>query len=542
LAKPSPWYHGWLIGLLVLLILGAGLWFARPYLPAWSEIAWPDSSWFEQEQEAPAPAPEASPRVAEIALPPPSAPAALPPRPVEAAPPTQSLPEPANGAEIQIALPPPSAPLPPRPVEAAPPAQFLPEPASGTEIKLALPPPSPPPPLAIPAEPESAAPAEAPPAAPAEPAPLAEASTPAGEKEKLLAQAEEQLAARRLTSPAGNNAYETYQALARLDSAQASKLLERIVENYLRLARERLAQSPQAAVEIQRKIQELAPQDPAHEVLFGEILEHLSGQARQQAEAGQGDAAHQSYQELARLAPQAPQTQAAREAAVRGLLRQAESQLQARQYTTPAKSNAYDSLQGVLRLDPGNASAQAGLQRIAESYLELARSRLNRGQTRNSLDLIERGLAVVPQHAGLLDLRKQAQAPAPSPTPAPVQETPAAAPPPAPAPVQETPAAAPLQDMLQRAAQQLARDQLSQPAGDNAYETYREILRLAPENSQAREGLLRIAGRYQALAQAQMEQGRYQQSLMLIGEGLAIVPSHQELLKLKHRVLEAMPQ
>nr|MDQ2696852.1 hypothetical protein [Pseudomonadota bacterium] len=57
--------------------------------------------------------------------------------------------------------------------------------------------------------------------------------------------------------------------------------------------------------------------------------------------------------------------------------------------------------------------------------------------------------------------------------------------------------------LLAKAEQQWQEKRLTRPFGDNAYETYRQILRLDPDNSAAREGVARIVAYYEEQAQQQ---------------------------------------
>jgi serine/threonine-protein kinase PpkA len=89
------------------------------------------------------------------------------------------------------------------------------------------------------------------------------------------------------------------------------------------------------------------------------------------------------------------------------LLLEAEANLRALRLTTPYDNSALGSYEQVLALDPGNEIAQNGLRRIATSYMALAQEKLEFGQFDLGLMHIERGLSVIPNHNGLLALRKQ---------------------------------------------------------------------------------------------------------------------------------------
>lgn len=87
------------------------------------------------------------------------------------------------------------------------------------------------------------------------------------------------------------------------------------------------------------------------------------------------------------------------------LLRQAERHLAASNLVTPEAGNAGKLFREVLRQDPGNEEALAGLTWIGMVYENAARKMLNEGRLDVGRRIVERGLAAVPDHAGLLQLQ-----------------------------------------------------------------------------------------------------------------------------------------
>jgi len=93
--------------------------------------------------------------------------------------------------------------------------------------------------------------------------------------------------------------------------------------------------------------------------------------------------------------------------------------------------------------------------------------------------------------------------------------------------------------LLLSASRQLVAGHLLEPPGNNAYETYQQLLRLRPEHPMALRGIQQIANRYEILARRAYAQGENQRSLALIGEGLTIAPSHAGLAQLRQTILES---
>ena len=86
---------------------------------------------------------------------------------------------------------------------------------------------------------------------------------------------------------------------------------------------------------------------------------------------------------------------------------QAETQLKAKRLTEPVGNNAEVTYRQLLKLDANNAQAQAGLTRIAQDYLQQAKQRQSAEAFQESLNLIEKGLAVVPNQVELTRLQKE---------------------------------------------------------------------------------------------------------------------------------------
>ena len=145
--------------------------------------------------------------------------------------------------------------------------------------------------------------------------------------------------------------------------------------------------------------------------LRDQVKARLAEQARQQVEAQrrQEEEAQRQAEEAKRQQVRQAE-QARREQEIAALLEQAEAQFKARQLTEPASNNAEATYRHVLKLDAGNAQAQAGLERIAQDYLQQARQRHSAGALQESLKLVEQGLTVLPKQAELLRLREEVRA------------------------------------------------------------------------------------------------------------------------------------
>jgi len=120
-------------------------------------------------------------------------------------------------------------------------------------------------------------------------------------------------------------------------------------------------------------------------------------------------------------------------------LRECAAHLQANRLTSGKGGNAADCYGAVLRREPGNAEAQAGMERIADRYADLAAEAVRRGDSKaakRSLDKLERLNRNDPRLAELRDQLTQAQKPV---SPPPRVAEPEPEPPPSPRVAQPEP-------------------------------------------------------------------------------------------------------
>ncbi|HRW65800.1 MAG TPA: protein kinase [Candidatus Competibacter sp.] len=234
-----------------------------------------------------------------------------------------------------------------------------------------------------------------------------------------------------------------------------------------------------------------------------------------------------------------------REIEILRLLKKAEMKFKDGLLTDESRQNAELIYRQILRLDQGNIEALNGLENIAKQYEQSARQYLENGALQESLDQIEKGLSVVPEHSELVKLRQEVQ-----------------------------------QDISEEERRQLAKlqaDQFFMQAQKSSEEGLSEIslalieqgLLAAPNHS----GLLALreqlksqiaeqnrqieirkqqgieqqrqaekarqhqkVDQYFARALSYQKNSDYSASLQQIEKGLAIIPNHKELLRLQRKV------
>jgi serine/threonine protein kinase len=90
---------------------------------------------------------------------------------------------------------------------------------------------------------------------------------------------------------------------------------------------------------------------------------------------------------------------------IKDLLEMAEMHFEVGYLTAPAGSNALWAYQEVLKLDPYNEAATAGVKTIADALEQAARDLYQQGKTEEGMRKVLEGLEADPQHEGLLKLK-----------------------------------------------------------------------------------------------------------------------------------------
>ncbi len=319
-----------------------------------------------------------------------------------------------------------------------------------------------------------------------------------------LARAEQQVRLEHFTLPKGNSALESYRAALELDPnhPQANAALAALPELIRAQAEQKLnAKALTRSLELLAEGLQINPEHAGLQALQQQAL-------RQQQTALRQQQATLRQQEKAALRQQQA---ALRQQQIAQLLDQAETLAKEPRISQPDADHAVTRFKDVLTLQPGHPQALAGLERIADQYATQARSRLNQGDEAGSNQLIQAGLRAIPTHTALLTLQQQ------------LTEG------------QQAQAAKQRQirDLLAQAERQIARRQLTLPEDNNALSTLRQILSIDPEQTQALEGITRVADAYADLARGKIDLDLIEQAQSLIDRGLSVAPDHPPLRALQ---------
>ncbi len=89
---------------------------------------------------------------------------------------------------------------------------------------------------------------------------------------------------------------------------------------------------------------------------------------------------------------------------------------------------------------------------------------------------------------------------------------------------------------LKQADQYLRAWNLTAPAGRNAYDAYRQVLKIDPDNAAARRGIKKVAARYADLAEKELKRGNLDKAMGFIKTGLEVDATNRRLWSLREKV------
>lgn len=202
----------------------------------------------------------------------------------------------------------------------------------------------------------------------------------------LLAAADADRQATRLTTPPGNNAFEHYHEVLRLDpnNESAAKGLERIAERYLQIAEIAIAnrQLDNAKADL-NKAESIYPKMDDIVRVRQQLKEAIVAQKAQL------------------------QDQRQQQSEVDRLLASAEKNMQASRFIEPADNNALQHFRRVLTLEPDNRQAAQGFAKIVASIAGLARNAIALEQFEQAEKYLHQGAAIEPNNRNLNQVQKQ---------------------------------------------------------------------------------------------------------------------------------------
>ncbi|MFT7651898.1 MAG: TonB family protein [Limisphaerales bacterium] len=175
-------------------------------------------------------------------------------------------------------------------------------------------------------------------------------------------------------------------------------------------------------------------------------------------------------------------------------LQQAQVAFAAGRITRPQGDSALEYYQQQLELTPGNLDAQAGIKRVTAFLLNGAEKALGQQDWSGAHDLAQQALALKKDNPSAKSILAR---------------------------ISEHDSIA---SLIAVAHEQISAQRLTQPQGDNALASYREVLRLDPTHTGALQGLELLAQRLASLAQTEAFADRTQKAHELIALAKTIAP------------------
>lgn len=197
------------------------------------------------------------------------------------------------------------------------------------------------------------------------------------------------------------------------------------------------------------------------------------------------------------------------------LLEVAARQIEQQRFIAPERDNLYSTLTALNALAASDPRARAATTVFVDKIMIEARREQAHGTFDASLALIDKGLQFADDDVGLKDLRKQVEAQNRRRQKELRQQ-------------QQEQA---VERLLALARAQIDADQLLAPDGDNAVNSLRQVLALAPDQKQALASLDIIAERFAKRATQALAANDEDLTREIIDQGLAISASHPQLLK-----------
>ncbi len=318
--------------------------------------------------------------------------------------------------------------------------------------------------------------------------------------EELLANARESLAQDRLTAPPGDNAFEHFQQILR-SSPQHAEALSGIRETASRLLQKALVKSEEGLFAVAQAFVAAATQiAPTHpEIATTQEKIAQSQQAAQELQLRQNTQRDDDF--LAKKA-RIEQERLNQHQQIHAWLSTAEDYVEADQLVSPEEENALELYERVLALEPNNVAALQGRELIGALLVDRALRLAQEDEfqaARNTLETASRLLTIktriftTEQHINQMQRAHEHQ------------------------------------QLLERAQQAMAANQLEYPVNESAVFFYKKILEHDPSNIEARQGMDAVGLKYLELSREALSRDDFSEARRLYTKAQRYTSSDIEL-------------
>lgn len=383
----------------------------------------------------------------------------------------------------------------------------------------------------------------------------------------LSQQAERAFANNDLTTPVNKSAYYYYERLLDIDDDNVTAIdgLHRITDRYVAMAEASFKELSlsQANIYAERGLVVSPENERLQEIKEGVLAKYVAMVEEYIAENNFAKA-EQLIESALTVYPQNKKFEAYRISVVKkrkrlieDFSRKAAQAFKNDDLTTPENTSAYFYYKKIIEFDYDNEAARKGLQDIAERYSALASASFRKNNYFKTILYVERGLSVVPKHTGLLKLQKEVferysvlvkkdlargnlkkaeqhvrEVEKVFPKDKRVGALKATV---------ESKKKQVIKGLRLKAQRALSSNNLTTPAKKSAYKYYGDILKIDRDNSDALNGMQRIANKYASLADESYRDMKFSKARVFVERGLTVAPKHKRLLELKNDLSKSKP-
>lgn len=294
---------------------------------------------------------------------------------------------------------------------------------------------------------------------------------------------------------------------------------------------------PDGAGALYRRVLQADPDNAVARHGLDQVGYALAVDARQALDAKDNTKADASIEQLAALQPNngalpalralQAQTRKQDNSALAAELKAGQEALRAGRIAGSGDDTALVHFQAVLKLDPDNAQARAGLGNVAQALTVQASAAVDAGDDLQAEKLLDQAAQLAPKSADLAATRARLGSAAAAAVPDAGKTTPAVAPtsePAMPEAVLTPQQSAAVAQLVQRAEQATSHGDIMMPPGDSAYDLYRSALAIDGNNEAAVRGLQALPGKVRQQFEQALAAGKLGQASDMLANLAELAP------------------
>jgi serine/threonine protein kinase len=197
---------------------------------------------------------------------------------------------------------------------------------------------------------------------------------------------------------------------------------------------------------------------------------------------------------------------------INDLLTQARQKQQQGQIFEPANNNAVYFYSQILKLDTDNAQAKKALTSIHQQLIDKTRDKIEQQKLTEAEQSLKLAEAIFPGHKQNIDLKLLLQ--------------------------QSSGNLQQVSQLLEKADAALINKQFTKPLNDNAYDYFKRVTELEPNNSAALKGLEQVENKLITLAESSIKSSKLDQAVTYLEQVDSINPNSEQAKKLRTQITQ----